>query len=595
MLLERADALEMLRAGFERVRASGCGEVMTVSGEAGIGKTSLVRAFAPALGGDVYFGACDPLQNPRPLGPLRDIAAATDSAEAAILRANLDHPDSRTELFAATLALLSGRNSAVAWVVEDAHWADEATLDLLTFLGRRVASVPALLVLTFRDDEVGRTHPLRAALGELRLASNNRIRLERLSSAAVAALVGPRPVDAGQLYELTAGNPFFVQQCIDEWPSAGTFDVPASVTDAVLARAARLGPAAQALISACSVHPGTLTRRLLVELATELGAADECVEAGLLVEAPQGLAFRHELARRAITDSLLPDERRNAHLRVLDSLASAPDTDISWLAFHAELAEMAGRVIEFAPIAAARDTELGALRSALDHLRAAVRHAELLPVADAAALHYRHGLAATATGVFAEAIEAFTRAAGLWHEGGDPAREASARAALSRPLVNTGRQREATESVTLAIALLEPFGPSPGLAQAYTYRTQHHMLSREFGEAERWAQRTRDLAVTLERDDLLAEVHIQGGVARLMSGDERGLTDLNNGIDLARRLGLHELVATGYSQLGSGAGEIRRHDLALPALRTGIAWAEQHQLSNDYALAWLARCLLDLG
>jgi predicted ATPase len=149
--------LSSLEGSLDAAGGHGC--MALVGGEAGIGKTSLVRAFCERHGADarVLWGACDALRTPRPLGPLLDVAREAGGELAGLVAAE----PARHRLFSAFLDLLgpAGRTPPVIAVVEDAHWADEATLDLLVFVGRRVAGVPAMVVVTYRDDEVGPAHP----------------------------------------------------------------------------------------------------------------------------------------------------------------------------------------------------------------------------------------------------------------------------------------------------------------------------------------------------------------------------------------------------------------------------------------------------
>jgi len=193
-LLERDPALRELDATLAAA-THGEGRIALVSGEAGIGKTALVTRFTENTGATpVLWGTCDALSTPRPLGPLHDIAAHTRSSLADLLASGAD----RGVLFSTVLAELQAR--AAITVFEDVHWADEATLDLLRFLGRRIARTLTLLVLTYRDDEVGPSHPLRTLLGDLASSSPVvRVPLAPLSEPAVRTLVGDRTVDVPEL------------------------------------------------------------------------------------------------------------------------------------------------------------------------------------------------------------------------------------------------------------------------------------------------------------------------------------------------------------------------------------------------------------
>jgi predicted ATPase len=160
-LVERSGELELLEEALESVRDFGAGRVLFVAGEAGVGKTSLLQAFADSgRSTRVLWGACDPLFTPRPLGPLLALAERDGGALHELLRDGaLPHE------VAATLARELGRASV--FVLDDVHWADEATLDVLRLLARRIERLPALVLASYRDDELASDHPLRRVLGEL--------------------------------------------------------------------------------------------------------------------------------------------------------------------------------------------------------------------------------------------------------------------------------------------------------------------------------------------------------------------------------------------------------------------------------------------
>jgi predicted ATPase len=200
-------------------------------------------------------------------------------------------------------------------VLEDVHWADEATFDVLRLIGRRVESA-ALVIASYRDDGLERDHPLRLVLGELPGGQTvARLKVAALSPAAVAELARPHGVDAAGLYRATAGNAFFVTEAL----AAGDAEMPANVRDAVLARAARIGPAARTLLEAVAVAPPQAEVRLLATVAGEvLDQLDTCVSSGMLTAQPGAVAFRHELARLAIEQSITPVRRATLHRRVLE-------------------------------------------------------------------------------------------------------------------------------------------------------------------------------------------------------------------------------------------------------------------------------------
>ena len=160
-LLEREQHLAMLEASLAEVRDTGSGQMLLLGGEAGAGKTALVRAFGERQRSvAVLAGACEALFTPRPLGPLLDIAAEIGGELAEVTERGASAGDVLGALGRAI------RGTSVV-VLEDLHWADEATLDVVHLLGRRVGAMPALVIATYRDDELEREHPLRIVLGDL--------------------------------------------------------------------------------------------------------------------------------------------------------------------------------------------------------------------------------------------------------------------------------------------------------------------------------------------------------------------------------------------------------------------------------------------
>src|SRR5262245_15651941 len=184
-LVEREQSLAELEAILTDV-AAGNGRFVLISGEAGIGKTSLVEQFTETnkLPARVFWGTCDALFTPRPLGPLYDIAPQTQSN----LLSLLEDQAPRASILAAVVEELENGPTPSILVIEDVHWADEATLDLLKFLGRRINRTKSMLVATYRDDEVAVDHPLRFVLGDLPHRSVTRLRLSALSEAGVNIL-----------------------------------------------------------------------------------------------------------------------------------------------------------------------------------------------------------------------------------------------------------------------------------------------------------------------------------------------------------------------------------------------------------------------
>ncbi len=310
-LLERNEELAALNR-LSGESAAGQGRIALISGEAGIGKTTLVECFlAQAQTGRqqlvrTLWAACEALFTPRPLGPLYDIARQTAPA----LRALLDGETNRATLFAAVLDELAQSPTIV--VMEDIHWADEATLDLLKYLARRIQQTAMILILTYRDDELMKDHPLRLVLGDLPARDVTRLQLLPLSENAVAALAQQAHRPAGRLHAITGGNPFFLTETL-AYDASGA---PRSVSDAVLARIARRSLSARRLLELVAVVPNRIERWLIEALDEWNEAAlDECLAAQMLRLDGQTIAFRHELARQAVEGALSPVQRQVAAYR----------------------------------------------------------------------------------------------------------------------------------------------------------------------------------------------------------------------------------------------------------------------------------------
>src|SRR5258708_2742919 len=217
VLLERESYLAALYDYAGEARR-GDGRLVLVSGEAGIGKTALLERLARDLPGARWsWGACDGLFTPRPLGPLFDVAAQLGGPLEELCRAGAG----RDELFGALLRQVSEPATLDVLVIEDVHWADEATIDLLRFLGRRLKTVPALLIASYRDDSLAADHRLRIALGDLAaLRSTNRVRLDPLSAAGVRLLSAASGLDPAELFRLTGGNPLYITAVLQAGLSA---------------------------------------------------------------------------------------------------------------------------------------------------------------------------------------------------------------------------------------------------------------------------------------------------------------------------------------------------------------------------------------
>jgi DNA-binding CsgD family transcriptional regulator len=467
--LERDAQLAQLNALARRVARGGPGEVVLLRGEAGVGKTTLLARFADQLNPRprVLLGWCDPLGAPRPLGPLTDALAGLDAAAGAGLAAAVDSGDT-ARIYRQLLAALGNRDRWV-WVIEDAHWADGATLDLVRFLARRIATLRLLLVISFRDDELAATHPLAITLGDLaNYAAVSRIALEALSLPAVSALAAGSGLNAERLHHVTGGNPFFVTEVLAAGPDALTRkDLPRSISEAVHGRLGRLSAKARETVHAVAVCGPRADASLLEKMCPEARTAlHECLDAGVLIGEGELVGFRHELARRA-TEAQIPDfDRIDLHRRALAALAGPP-TDpntLAALAFHADQAGESEATIRYGIAAAERAASLGANREAASLYALALRCTETASDERRVVWLERHAFACYLSGQAEPAVASLREAITLRRKLGDQLEEGDGLRWLSRLLQPLGRADEAIDAAHASLRLLEDLGPSPQLA-----------------------------------------------------------------------------------------------------------------------------------
>lgn len=586
-LLERDTYLSDLSGWWADIARGG--RVVLVGAEAGMGKTSLVRAFAERdPKARVLWGACDALFTPRPLAPLFDIARQAGGPLHDATRNGAD----RNVLFSAALDELEARPTIV--VFEDLHWADEATLDFLKFVGRRIARTRALLIVTYRDDEVRPGHPLHLVLADLPRAQTHRVGLVPLTEVAVTKLARQRGRSARDVHRITGGNPLFVTEVLASDDSS----VPGTIREAVLARAAQLGDGARRVAELVSVVPAAAEASLVDAVMSPSAAdIDGCLQIGMRRRDDGSLAYRHELVRRAVEMSLPPAYRRDLHASVLRVLSQRSDAAPARLAHHAAGAEDAAAVLVHAQAAGRQAASVGAHREAASHYASALVRAAALEPRQRAELHERLAYEYYLTDRNDLALAERRAALEIWHSTGEPLREGDNLRWLSRLSWFRGQRVEAERYASEAIATLERLPPGHELALAYSNLAQLEMLAHRRDEAVSWATRAFELAESL--DDLEAQVHAlnNGGTAKLLEGDPDGDRDLTRSLEGALRANLHEHAARAYTNLASTWVALKNYPVAMSYLERGIAYSESLDLDSWrlYMQAWRARARLETG
>jgi DNA-binding CsgD family transcriptional regulator len=588
--LERGIHLQGIAQQWEATR-HGRGALVFVSGDAGVGKTTLTRKFCEIVArtARIAWGICEPLSTPRALGPLFDIADAL-GLELPLLRTATE----RQHVFRVLLETLRRPGLPTVLVFEDIHWADEASFDLLRYLGRRVGETKGLILATYRDDEAGPKHPLRVLLGDLATAEAvHRTTLSPLSESAVRALAQGSSVDPELLYRLTGGNPFYVTEVLN----AGGSGVPATVRDSVLARVARLTPAAQAVLECVAIVPARVEVGVLRALAGDAFAAlAECLDSGMLVAAGETVSFRHELGRLAVEASVSLPRSIELHRAALAALAGMSNPDPARLAHHADAAGDAQAVLRCAPEAAARASALGAHREAAAQYARALRFAEGLPAEMHAALIERRGNECFLTERFESASEELERAVELQRKLGNRVREGNALRMLSRVHWCTGRIADSADAARRAVALLEQYPPGHELAMAYSNMSSGCMNAEDAEGTAHWGRRALELADRLNDTEVLIHSLNNTGTIHFLSGVPGGREKLERSFVLARDGGFDEHAGRALIHLAWGSMRTRTFDL-IERLEEGIEFCSERGLEawRIYLIAYRARMELDQG
>jgi DNA-binding winged helix-turn-helix (wHTH) protein/tetratricopeptide (TPR) repeat protein len=588
-LLERQDALAALTRALESA-SSGRGGVCLVYGEAGIGKSSLCNAFVSGLQGvRVLRGSCEALFSPRPLGPLYDFVGQLDAAT----RGLMGLAEARAELFVHVLESL--RRQLTVVLLEDLHWADAATLDLVKYLGRRIQTVPVLMLLTYRDDELSDQHPLRLVLGDLQQAVV-RVPLRPLSQAAVEELARQAGRSADGILATTGGNPFYVTELLE----AG--GLPATVRDAVQARVARQPAPVRALLELTSTVPGRIEHWIVESLADPNGAnVREALSSGLLLSDGESLRFRHELARRAVEQGIAPHQLRRLHARMLDCLQANPDRPVSAarLVHHAEAAGRPADVLKYAPQAAEEASRRGA------HREGAALYASALQVGNAAAPEVRAALLEACGwenhmhNQTVQAQSCYEQALKIWNDLGRVHERGRIISHLARTYWYLGRGDEATRFAHEAVALLESFPDSLEYLEALCELSRIEMLASRHANAIEAGSRALALAEQRQNERIMAEALNNIGTARFGIGDrERGQAMLERSLAIALKSRLDNASQRAYVNLICRLVENRMYERAEQLFEeSASAFFVRYDadLWDNYSTGWRARTHFERG
>lgn len=571
-LVERHTQLTELGVAHKSAEA-GHGGVVLVTGESGAGKTALVRHFTTQVTGSrILWGMCDELITPRPLGPFRDIATQLDNGHKS---------DTGVAMIDHIMAVLDASSRPTIVVVEDAHWADEATLDAIRILGRRVARMPIMLVVTFRDDETPADHQLRRALAAIPPDDLRRVPLPPLTPQGVAVLAGRK--DVATLYEVTGGNPFYLTEVL----AAPDDLVPRSVQESVLARINRLAPDVRECVETAAIMPG----RAEISVLRMCGVADRLEDArrlGILHDNGPVVTFSHELVRRAIETGLPPDRVRTLNLRVLTVLErSGPidgngGSDPSRLAHHAVQAADPAAIVRHATTAARHAASLDSHREAVSHFEHALENAAYLPPRDHADLLLEYARECTTTTQQAQAVDSLSHAIAIYRQHPEAAEQlGTCLTELSDAYWYLGHGENARNSARQAVEILDRLPPSTERAASYAQLAKLAMVDHRPDDAAHWGKKAIEMAD--ETGAVGVTIHALNTVGTAnWNVSPYDNTPLRTSLDMALKAHRHKAAGRAYNNLA--AGHLTRCELKFAEryIEEGLEFAVSHDLTTVY-------------
>jgi DNA-binding CsgD family transcriptional regulator/tRNA A37 threonylcarbamoyladenosine biosynthesis protein TsaE len=591
-LLERQDSLKELSQLVKNVSA-GEGCTVLISGEAGIGKTSLIKHFTDNLSSDteLLWGACEALFTPRPLGPLFDIAYQMKSNFIKMLE-----NEKRASVFSAFLNYLESTSQLKVIVIEDIHWADEATLDLIKFLSRRISRTKSILIFSYRDEEIDQDHPLLSILGDLPQSETKRIRLYPLSENAVDTLIKNAGIKNANIYEKTGGNPFYVTEVL-EYKNE---EFPSSIKEAVIARISRLSDDTKELLEIISVIPTKVEIELLRKLFNKVEEhIDHCMNKAILVAEKNLVSFRHELARQAILNSIPEMMRIQFHQKVLNCLLEYNNQQalLARIVHHASQAGDKDAIVKYAPLAAKQASLLGSHREAAANYLTALEYSENLSAEEKLELYQGRYYECYLTGQIEESIKACGVIQEILTDLNEPLQLGENYRRLSRLMWFSHKHSKSVEYIQKAIEILEKLTPGHQLAMSYSNRSQFYMLEDKPILAVEWGEKAIKLARKLNNSEIEIHALTNIGTAKLYANDNTGEPILKKSLRLALEKEFDEHASRAYVNLGIINLSRRNLEIAQKYFSNGI----EHSIKKDldtyklFIVGGISKVYLDLG
>jgi DNA-binding CsgD family transcriptional regulator len=575
-LIERENYLSLLDDIINNVE-EGEGHSVFISGESGIGKTSLLRAFTKKTRKhyNVYEGICDALFTPRPLAPLYDIAWQ--------IRHDLMHDaidmDDRAGLFAAFFQELKKQEDTSILIFEDIHWADEATLDFIKFLARRISQLNCMFILTYRDNEIRDNHPLINVLGQLPPDSFSRIELSPLSEEAVHILAKQKGYDGDKLFNLSGGNPFYVNEILASYHDG----VPATIRDGILSAYNRTAEKTRQVWDLLSVIPGRFEIRYLEKFdPCYLEAIDNCLVYQILIQQEGQIYFKHELFRRAIENGLSPLRRISLNKTILDLFLPAfeENHEIERIIHHAKNANEYDLVVKYAPIAARQAAAVGAHLQAAKLLLTAIEYYQGTDSDTLIELYEAYSFECYVTNKISESIVFTEKALKEIERGHDPERTANGLRVLSHLWWLHGNRNMALTYAQEAIQTVAALASSAVKAMVYSNMSQLMMLCDDPVQSLQWGHKA--IVVAEEVHDQQSLSHALNNVGtvhmNMPATKQKGLEQLRRSLDIALKNCFGEHAARAYINIAASAVKLKDFALVKTTLDTALHYAEEKGL-----------------
>jgi DNA-binding CsgD family transcriptional regulator len=594
-LIERDGFMRSLETTFESV-TEGEGHCVLLSGEAGIGKTSLIKSFYKEKKDHckIYQGTCDALFTPRPLAPIYEIIwqIQKDTKENELY--NVD----RSLLFNQLFHDLEQQKKSVIIIIEDIHWADEATLDFIKFFARRIGRIHCLFILSYRDNEILDNHPLRNVLGQLSSDSLTRLQLQPLSRQAVEKMAEERGYKGEDVFSISGGNPFYVTEILASY-SPG---VPDNIKDAILSVYHKQENGTKNAWEMCSVIPeGLEINRFSKIKSTWDVEMDHCFALQIIVVKKDRVVFKHELYRRTIEGSLSPFKRIALNKKMLELFLDSFETEgeIERIVHYAKNANENKLVVKYAPIAARQAACVGAHIEASKLFLTAIEYFDGNDEDQLVELYESYAYECYLTNQTKDAVIYQGKALKIWQKKNEVERAGHSLSFLSRLWWFDGNRQEAEKYGKQAIEILESQPASKAKAMAYSNMSQLKMLSDETAECIEWGNKAIDMAKEIKDDEILS--HAMNNVGTILwknkSSKENGKGILFESLDIALRNSFHEHAARSYSNIASIYLLFKEYELAKQVLEEGINYCEERNLdaSKNYKLYAKARMFFETG